>query len=242
MESGYVKVEDKSLLLKDETVYRSLVGALLYIAVCARPDIAVSASILGRKVSAPTETDWVAAKRLVRYLKHTKNWKLEFGRSTDGLIGSTDADWAGDTATRRSTTGFVFHYAGGAVSWASRRQSCVTLSSMEAEYVALSEACQELVWLLELLKDLGVPHQGPVRVLEDNQSCIAFVASERINRRSKHIETRECYVKQLQDEGILKLEYCPTDTMVADVFTKPLGAVKQFKFAEMLGLSGCNDR
>ena len=108
---------------------------------------------------------------------------------------------------------------------------------MEAEYVALSEACQELVWLLSLLKDLGVPHQGQVTVLEDNQSCITYVASERINRRSKHIETREYYVKELCGNGVLKLEYCPTEEMVADVFTKPLGAVQKRKFAEMLGLS-----
>ena len=130
MDTGYTKTEDKSPALSDITAYRSLVGALLYIAVCARPDIAACVSILGRKVSAPTEVDWVAAKRVVRYLKTTKDWKLKFGTS-DGLIGYSDADWAGDIETRKSTTGFVFHYAGGAVSWVSRRQNCVTLSSME---------------------------------------------------------------------------------------------------------------
>lgn len=237
MDTGYVKEEDKSSALSDGKQYRSLVGALLYIAVCARPDVAVSASILGRKVSAPTEADWVAAKRVVRYLKATKDWRLQYSNSGGDLDGFSDADWAGDIRSRKSTTGFVYRYAGGAVSWCSRKQSSVTLSSMESEYVALSEASQELVWLLKLLNDLGEPYDGPVKVMEDNQSCIAFASSERTTRRSKHIETRENYVRELCHDGIIKLEYCPTEDMVADILTKPLGTIKQRKFSEMMGLS-----
>lgn len=236
METGYIRMEDTSPLLSDTTAYRSLVGALLYIAVCARPDVAACVAILGRKVSAPTEADWVAAKRVVRYLKTTKDWRLKFG-SNDGLVGYCDADWAGDVGTRKSTTGFVFHYAGGAVSWVSRRQNCVTLSSMESEYVSLSEACQELVWLLSLFKDLGVQQSGPVTIREDNQSCIKFVGSERSTRRSKHIETKQHYVKELYEDKVLSLEYCSTDEMVADILTKPLGTIKHRKLAGMLGLS-----
>lgn len=108
---------------------------------------------------------------------------------------------------------------------------------MESEYVALSEASQELVWLLKLLDDLGEPYDVPVKVMEDNQSCITFASSERTTRRSKHIETRENYVRELCHDGILKLQYCPTEDMVADVLTKPLGTIKQRKFSEMMGLS-----
>lgn len=108
---------------------------------------------------------------------------------------------------------------------------------MESEYVALSEATQELVWLRRLMQDMGEREEGPTKVMEDNQSCISFVNSERINRRSKHIETKECFVKQQCEQGLLKLEYCPTEHMVADVLTKPLGTTKQRKFSGMLGLS-----
>lgn len=237
MDEGFLKVDDTSAALADETKYRSLVGGLLYISVCARPDISVSTAILGRKVSAPTEACWVAAKRVVRYLKATKHWRLVYNGSGGGLIGYADADWAGDASSRKSTTGYVFCYANGAVSWASRKQACVTLSSMESEYVALSEATQELVWLRRLMQDMGEREEGPTKVMEDNQSCISFVNSERINRRSKHIETKECFVKQQCEQGLLKLEYCPTEHMVADVLTKPLGTTKQRKFSGMLGLS-----
>lgn len=237
MDEGFLKVQDTSESFLDQTQYRSLVGGLLYLSVCARPDIAVSTGILGRKVSAPTEACWVAAKRVVRYLKATKHWRLVYNGSGGGLIGYSDADWAGDAKSRKSTTGYVFCYAGGAVSWASRKQASVTLSSMESEYVALSEATQELVWLRRLMDDMGERVEGPVKMKEDNQSCIRFVNSDRTNRRSKHIETKEHFVKQQCVSGLIALEYCPTEDMVADVFTKPLGTTKQRKFSGMLGLS-----
>lgn len=131
-------------------------------------------------------------------------------------MGYSDADWAGDLKTRKSTTGVVFVSAEGAVSCTSHLQDFVTLSSMDSEYVALSEASQKAVWLLNLFNDFGEPLIKPVTLWEDNQSCIQFVASERLTKRSKHIETRQCYVKQLCDAKILKLEYCPTQEMVAD--------------------------
>ncbi|XP_053691192.1 uncharacterized protein LOC128739719 [Sabethes cyaneus] len=217
-------------------MYRSLVGALLYVSVCARPDIAASATILGRKVSCPTEADWVAAKRVVRYLLGTKHWNLSYGDPNENLLGYSDADWAGDIKTRKSTSGYVFKHAGGAVSWASRKQSSVTLSSMESEYMALSEASQELVWLLSLFEDFGEKQKGAVKIFEDNQSCIHFVSSERVNRRSKHIETRESYVKELCSDKVMELHYCSTEDMAADMLTKPVGSIKQMKFAKMMGL------
>lgn len=157
---------------------------------------------------------------------------------TDGsLVGFSDADWAGDLKTRKSTTGWTFLYAGGAVSWASRLQQCVTLSSMESEFVALCETSQEAVWLLNLLKDFGEPEEKPLTIKEDNQSCISFVAAERVTRRSKHVETKQCYVKELCEKKTLQLEYCPTEAMIADVLTKPVGTVKHRKFSTMLGLT-----
>lgn len=237
MDSGYLKLTDYGKPLEDSTVYRSLIGALLYIAVHARPDISVSTSILGRRVSCPSDTDWTAAKRIVRYLLGTRDWKLEFTGTEEGLLGFCDADWAGDQESRKSTTGYCFLLAGAAISWVSRRQPSVTLSSMEAEYMALSEACQEVIWLRRLLLEMGCAQKKPTLINEDNQSCIAFVRSERSTKRSKHIETREHFVKDLCQRKELQLVYCPTEEMTADILTKPLCVVKQRKFASKIGMS-----
>lgn len=236
MDTGFVSTVDNSAPFCNNSAYRSLVGALLYVAVCARPDVTVSASILGRKVCAPTENDWNAAKRVLRYLISTKGARLEYN-SDAGLIGFSDADWAGDVMTRRSTTGFAFLYAGGAISWGSRLQHCVTLSSMESEYVALGEATQEAVWLRRLLKDMGETVVGPTCIKEDNQGCIQFVQSDRVSRRSKHIETKERYVREQCDQKLIRLEYCSTETMAADLLTKPLGTTKVKQLSRLLGLS-----
>lgn len=152
-------------------------------------------------------------------------------------MGYSDADWAGDPKTRRSTTGYVFIYAGGAVSWGSRLQHCVTLSSMESEYVALGEASQEAVWLRKVLEDFGEVQKEATCINEDNQSCIQFVGSERTTRRSKHIETKQCYIKELCDQEVLRLVYCSTENMAADLLTKPIGTVKTARLAAIMGLS-----
>ena len=242
MEQGYQSGSSKTAdsdVMEDSTAYRSVVAALLYIAVCARPDIAKSASILGRKFSAPAKSDYLAAKRVVRYLKGTKDWSLKLGGATGNeLQAFSDADWAGDYQTRKSTTGFVVFYAGGAVSWASRRQGCVSLSSMEAEYVALGETCQEVLWRQRLLEDLGEKQTEPTVIHEDNQGCLSFIRSERESKRSKHIDTKECFIRDLCEQKVLALEYCPTDEMRADLLTKPLGAVKHHRFVESIGLGG----
>lgn len=238
MEPGYLKSSGDTKLFEDPSKYRSIVGALLYIAVHARPDVAASVSLLGRRVSKPSEMDWKAAKRVIRYLKGTKEFKLQFGPGNGwSLVAYSDADWAGDQDSRKSTTGFVFFFGGGPVAWVSRRQTSVSLSSMEAEYLALSETCQELIWFRRLMADLGEPQQGATIVYEDNQSCLCFVNLEKTNKRSKHIDTKQHFIKDLCDRGEVKLVYCPTEKMTADVLTKPLGTVKFRGFLESLGLS-----
>ncbi|XP_065090583.1 uncharacterized protein LOC135711641 [Ochlerotatus camptorhynchus] len=156
MYTGFLKLEEKGEEFTNNTKYRSVVGALMYIATCARPDIATSTSILGRSFETPKEGDWTAAKRVVRYLKGTADWRLRLGgEAACKLEVFSDSDWAGDPRTRKSMTGYVLFFGGGAVTWTSRRQDCVSLSSMEAEYVALGEACQEVMSTRQLLQDLG---------------------------------------------------------------------------------------
>ncbi|XP_065078076.1 uncharacterized protein LOC135701229 [Ochlerotatus camptorhynchus] len=231
------KLRNRSEVLEDPIKYRSLVGGLLYLAVMTRPDIAACTAILGRKFSEAREADWTAAKLVLRFLSGTKDYYLQLGGTPEeALLGHSDADWAGDPDSRRSTTGFVFSFGGGILSWASRRQSSVKLSSMEAEYVALSEASQETLWLRQLLSDFGETQKQPTVLREDNQGCLAFFQKERTSRRSKHTNTRERIVHELCAKKEIVLEYCSTDQMLADIFTKPLGPQKHDMFREMLGL------
>lgn len=239
MDPGYLNIKQKEEIeeeiLPTREKYMSLIGALLYLAVSCRPDIAISASILGRKVSKPTKADWTEAKRTLRYLYSTADMKLTLGGAGD-LIGYADADWAGDKTDRKSNTGFVFQLGKGSISWTARKQQCVTLSSTEAEYVAISEASKELMWLLKLLADLGEKIQKPVTIKEDNQSCISLLQAEGESQRTKHIDTKFNFIRDICNNGTLKVKYCPTEFMKADILTKPLARIKHGMLRESLGI------
>ncbi|KAG5873988.1 Copia protein, partial [Gonioctena quinquepunctata] len=211
------------------------IGALLYIAVNTRPDISVSTSILSRKVSQPTERDWTEVKRILRYLKGIRDMIMQLGKrgiSENILHGYAAANWGGDTRDRKSNTGYLFKYSGGLVSWRSKKQDCVSPSSTEV--IALSEACQEAMWLKQLLKDFGEVIE--IKMFEDNQSCIKMLDSERINDRTKHIDTKYNYAKEMKKKNEIFFEYCSINEMVADLLTKPLEVNKIRKFREMMGL------
>ncbi|KAG5866244.1 hypothetical protein JTB14_017895 [Gonioctena quinquepunctata] len=141
---------------------------------------------------------------------------------------------SGDTRDRKSNTGYIFKYSGGLVSWRSKKQDYVSLSSTEAEVIALSEACQEAMWLKQLLKDFGEVIK--IKIFEDNQSCIKMLDSERISDRTNHIDTKYIYAKEMKKKNEIVFEYCPTNGMVADILTKPLEVNKIRKFREMMGL------
>ena len=237
IDPGYLKrkeVEDK---LHNNDEYRKAIGALLYISTNTRPDIAASVSITSRKVNSPSQADWVEVKRIMRYLKGTIGKRLVLGDvgqfETAQLLGYADADWASDSSDRKSNSGFIFKLCGGTISWASRKQQCVTLSSTEAEYVALSEATQEVLWLKRLLNDL---HQNIERVVikEDNQSCLRML--EKSNQRTKRIHSFH-FIKDVKKCGDVDYEYCPTTDMIADILTKPLAAVKTARFTELIGVN-----
>ncbi|KXJ68187.1 hypothetical protein RP20_CCG005158 [Aedes albopictus] len=238
LDIGYYKLKN-SETLADSEQYHSLVGALLYVAMNSRPDIAAAVSILSRKSNCPRECDWLELKRVVRYLLATENYELKLGQQDRDLtlVGFSDADWAGDTTDRKSTSGFAYQLGGATVSWGSRKQCCVSTSTMEAEYIALSEAGQEAVWLRRLLSELGEKQLNPTVVNEDNRSCMDFVSQDRQNKRSKHIDTKYFHAKDLCSSGVIMLKSCPTQSMIADVFTKPLGASKMKQYAEQLGLT-----
>lgn len=242
LDPGYCKArtDNEQAVMPDSKRYQKLIGALLYIAVNTRPDIAASVTILSQFNKQPVDTDWTEAKRVLRYLKGTKDKRLRLGGqgSINQLIGFADASWAENRPDRKSNSGYIFQLFGGSISWGCRKQTCVALSSTEAEYVALAEACQEGNWIQRLLADMGHQLKELIVMYEDNQSCLKMLQNAKFSNKTKHIDTKYQYVNILYEKGVMKFEYCPTENMLADMMTKPL---KQVKLKAMLERGGLID-
>ena len=202
--------------------YRSLVGCLMYAAVCTRPDITNAVNQLSRYGNKFTLVHWKAAKRVLRYLKGTTHLKLCYsGRGSGVLSMHCDADWAGDRIERRSTTGYVSLLCGGAISWRSKLQTSIALSSTEAELYALVSATQETIWLRRLMKDMFQEQNSATVISCDNQGCIAIVKHpRRYADRSKHIGVKKFFVSAALDADDVILKWVSTSEQVADIMTK----------------------
>jgi Reverse transcriptase (RNA-dependent DNA polymerase). len=241
LDVGYEKSRENDEYFDDDHTYRKFIGKLLYIAVNTRPDIAASVSILSQHNVKPKKTDWNEVKRVIKYLKGTKQLTLKLGshadRDNNSLIGYADADWAQSRTDRKSNSGYVFKFKGGTISWACKKQNCVALSTTEAEYVALAEACQEGTWIQKLLEDFGEYHRRPITIMEDNQGCLKLSENKKFSSRTKHIATKYHYVRELKEKGIMEYKYCPTELMVADLLTKPLNNIKLTSLRLECGLS-----
>ena len=194
-----------------------------------RPDIAQAVGALARYMAVPTEAHWTAAKGVLRYLKGTASLGITFGGSSGSsqtggrsraVLGYCDADYAGDIDTRRSTTGYVFLYNSGAISWSSRRQATVAASTTEAEYMAEAHAAKEAIWLRKLLSDLGVAVPTTIKIMADNQSAIKLANNPVTSVRSKHIDVIYHFVRERVARDEIEFEYVPTAEMVADALTK----------------------
>jgi hypothetical protein len=217
--------------------YRELIGSLMFAAVVSRPDIAYSVNKLAQYSSNPSYSHWKIAKRILQYLYTTRNQSLRLGGGDLSLHAYADADFAGDTDDRRSTGGYAVFLGQGAISWSSRKQSTVALSSTEAEYIALSEAAREILWIRHFLAELDIKYNEPTVIYEDNQGTIAFASNQRAIRRMKHIEVKFHFVRNLIETGIIQLEYKNTKDMIADLLTKSLSPSAHAYHAQGLGLS-----
>ena len=222
----------------DATIYQSAVGSLLYLSGWTRPDIAFAVSSVARFCSSPTKAHWSAVKRILRYLKGTTGYGLLYSENQDdeSLIGYSDADWAGDANDRKSTSGYFFMISGAPVSWRSRKQSCVALSTAEAEYVAMASAAQEATWMRQLLEDLHLKQSKPTVINEDNQSAIAVARNPQSHSKMKHIDIRYHFIREKVLDDTVELQYCPTDDMLADILTKGLTPDKFSKLRELAGV------
>jgi hypothetical protein len=215
--------------------YRAVVGSLLYL--CnTRPDLQFAVGQVSRFSEDPGRQHYVALKRILRYVRGTCSYGIEYSGGQGVVLGgSTDADWAGDPETRRSTSGYIITLGGAPVSWRSSRQKCLATSSCEAEYVAACAAGQDLVWLRRVLDELGFVQTGPSILLEDNQGCIRHAKNQTDHGRMKHIDVKKYFVRELVQAGEIELRYIPTEEMPADIMTKGLGRIK---FARCRHLAG----
>lgn len=218
---------------RPDKLYMSIVGSLLYASMITRPDITYAVQALGRHMQSCGNEHMVAAKRVLRYLQGTKDLGLvyEAGETGSGngigqpcVVGFSDADWGGDLDTRRSTTGYLFmiEETGGVVSWGSKLQPTVALSSAEAEYMAACAAVQEAVHLRLLMSDLGFEQREPTVIYEDNQGCIALSDNPVYHRRTKHIDIRYHFIRERVASKEIELKYVPTKHQLADLLTKGL--------------------
>ena len=200
---------------------------MLYIFTNTRPDIAAAVTILSQKLAKPNTKDWNQVKKLITYLKSTLNLKLKLGslKEENNLIGYADADWAECRESRKSNSGYIFML-GGPISWSCKRQNCVTLSSTEAEFVSLAEACKESKWLQRLLSDLNWKGDNCTIIYEDNQSVLKWIETEKFTGRSKHIGVRIHFVKEYIDRKEVTCRYWPTESMIADLLTNGLAKEK----------------
>ena len=211
-----------------EHPYSTLIGSLMYLASCTRPDIAQAVGALARYMSKPTTTHWTAAKHVLRYLAGTTDYGIIFTPSDSTLNAYCDANHAGDIDTRRSTTGYVFTFNNGAITWSSRLQPTVAASTTEAEYMAAASTVKEALWLRKLFTDLDL-HIACIDIKSDSQSAIHMLKNPVISLRSKHIDIVHHFARERVARGEVNFFYIPTDSMVADILTKPVPTNK-FKF------------
>lgn len=218
--------------------YQSAVGSLMYAMLGTRPDLAYAVSVVSRYSSNPNDKHQKAVKRIFRYLNGTVDLTLTYRGDLMPLNGYTDADWAGDRDTRRSTSGFTFNIGSGALSWQSKRQPTVALSSCEAEYMGQTQATKEAVWLKALLKQLDEAYEAPVATIIhcDNQGAMALAKNPEFHARSKHIGIQHHFVREKISNGDIELKFVPTEQQIADGLTKALPKDRFEAFRRALGL------
>jgi hypothetical protein len=225
-------------------LYASAVGALMYAALATRPDIAHAVAALCQFMSSPNDSHWQAAKRVFRYLQGTRHHQLVYscnGGQQQPLYGYSDSDWGNDVNDRRSFTGWVFLLHDAAVSWQSCKQPTVALSSVEAEYMAATQATREAMWWRAFLTELGMPPAGATVIHSDSQGAIALSKNPEHHKRTKHIDIQHHYVREQVSAGCVVLPHIGTELMVADVLTKPLPADRHTELAGKMGVRAAHN-
>ena len=203
-------------------VYRELIGSLQYVSLATRPDITFAVNKLSQFLVNPGRAHLDAAMRILRYLKGTKHWSLNLGGLVADIAGYSDSDWGGDPDDRKSTGAYVFRLGDRAISWKSKKQASVALSSVKSEYMALCQATKEAVWLKGLLSDLGIDLRSPLIIFADSQGAISLAQNPVFHPRSKHIAIQFHFTREQVKRQRITLKYISTKSMITDALTKSL--------------------
>ena len=235
MEPG-IKLTEKDSAETVDFPFQELVGCLMYLAVSTRPDIAYATNCLARYVTCPCPSHVAAAKRVLRYLQGTKDFGILLGRRSDKLLeGYCDANYGNCEETRRSTTGYAFIFNGNLISWQSKLQATVAVSTTEVEYMAASAATKEALYLRKVLNDIEFGSQC-VTIYCDNQGAVNLTKNALTVSRTKHVDIAHHFVRNRVNRGELSFKYIQTEQQLADFLTKPLGQSKLQAILRKLGL------
>jgi hypothetical protein len=207
----------------------------MYAMVCTRIDIAHAVGVVRRYMKNPGKEHWEAVKWILRHLRDTTNQALCFGGSKTVLQGYVDSDMAGDKDSRSSTTGYVFTIGGTIVSWISKLQKVVALSTTEVEYVAATEASKEMIWLQRFIEELGKKQENS-RLYCDSESAIHLAKNSAFHSKTKHIQLRYHFIRSALEDGHLKLEKIHTSQDPTDMLTKGVTREKLSSFSVSVGL------
>ena len=217
--------------------YQSMIGSLMYAMLGSRPDICFAVNKLSQYGSNPDEQHLRAAIRVFEYLKQTENYRLIYnGNEGSDLFGYSDSDWASDIDTRRSTTGYIFKTDSGTISWASSKQRTVALSSVEAEYMALTESAKQAMWTLQILENLKFDVDLPFSIYSDSEGARAISENNVFHKRTKHIEIRYHFIREKIQNKTIQVKEVQSSNNVADIFTKALPESTHMRHVHALGL------
>lgn len=242
---------------EEHAAYRSTLMKLSYLCQQTRPDMIYAVNVLAQYQQQPNKDDWKALLRVLRYLRGTWDHGIEYQRTARPLtvflnddllladesirpIGHADASYANESK-RRSRSGYVFLVAGAAISWMTKVQPTVALSSTESEYYALGESVKEALWIRHLLTELSFATNNPTVIHQDNKSTIAIAYNPIHHQRIKHIDIRAHFLRQHLSDKKIELTYCPTEDMIADVLTKPLPQAQHHRLSRLMGMTSLTD-
>ena len=222
----------------DITEYQRLIGSLMYGSIGTRFDITHDIGVLSHHHHAPGKQHHTTIKQVFHYLWGTSDTYILYNGNSDvkGPVVYCDADWAGDPSDCKSVSGYMAIVSGAAISWSSKKQATIALSSTEAEYIATARAAQEATWIHTFLSEISHPLKNLIPLYVDNQSAIKLIQNPIAHDRTKHINIKYHFIWDVEAKGIIKVEYCPTSEQVADVLTKALSREKHKQFMEQMGL------